>query len=121
MSKKLTEQEKARRLWVRALRSGKYGWGKQELHPKEGKFCCLGVLCEVAKKHGIIYTYDPRNGMLDNYRKVMEWVGLSDGEGRFNAGVLASINDESKRNPFAKIATLIEKKPKGLFVNEEQA
>ena len=47
MSNKLSNQEKARRLWVHALRSGKYGWGKEELHPTDDKFCCLGVLTDL--------------------------------------------------------------------------
>jgi hypothetical protein len=34
--------------WVAALRSGKYEQGREYLQA-DGKFCCLGVLCEVAK------------------------------------------------------------------------
>ena len=34
-------------LWVEALRSGNYPKGREYLK-KGGKFCCLGVLCEVA-------------------------------------------------------------------------
>lgn len=34
--------------WVEALRSGKYQQGKGRLNG-EGKFCCLGVLCDVVK------------------------------------------------------------------------
>lgn len=33
-------------LWVAALRSGKYRQGRGVLN-SDGKFCCLGVLCEV--------------------------------------------------------------------------
>ena len=33
--------------WVKALRSGDYKQGKAFLH-RDGKFCCLGVLCELA-------------------------------------------------------------------------
>ena len=32
--------------WIEALRSGKYEQGKHYLKVN-GKFCCLGVLCEV--------------------------------------------------------------------------
>jgi hypothetical protein len=32
--------------WVEALRSGQYEQGKGNLN-KNGKFCCLGVLCEL--------------------------------------------------------------------------
>jgi hypothetical protein len=37
--------------WVAALRSGEYPQGKDFLQ-SNGKFCCLGVLCEVAGIHG---------------------------------------------------------------------
>lgn len=36
--------------WVAALRSGKYEQGHEYLN-KDGKFCCLGVLCDVAGLH----------------------------------------------------------------------
>lgn len=123
MSKKLSTQEKARRLWVRALRSGKYRWGRKSLHPSESKFCCFGVLCEVAVQQGVIKAYDPDRGLLP--RVVREWAGLTSGYGDFHAtrgelDTLVSLNDESKRNPFAKIANMIERNHKGLFVEDAE-
>lgn len=38
--------------WVRRLRSGDYEQGAGQLH-LDGKFCCLGVLCEIAAEVGI--------------------------------------------------------------------
>lgn len=38
--------------WVKALRSGKYKQGRGALCEDE-KYCCLGVLCEVAIKDGV--------------------------------------------------------------------
>lgn len=38
--------------WVAALRSGDYEQGRNYLQ-SEGKFCCLGVLCEVAVAEGL--------------------------------------------------------------------
>ena len=40
--------------WVNALRSGKFTQGKGALadHARE-KYCCLGVLCEIAIQNGI--------------------------------------------------------------------
>lgn len=35
--------------WIKALRSGRYKQGKAELHPTEDTYCCLGVLCKVAR------------------------------------------------------------------------
>lgn len=40
-----------KKLWVEALRSGKYKQGKNYLHrviDGENRFCCLGVLCKIA-------------------------------------------------------------------------
>ena len=34
--------------WLAALRSGKYQQGHETLHPTFDRFCCLGVLCDVA-------------------------------------------------------------------------
>ena len=41
------------KLWVAALRSGKYKKCKGELR-KGNKFCVLGVLCDLHRKHGPI-------------------------------------------------------------------
>lgn len=40
--------------WAAALRSGKYAQGKNRLRSSGDKFCCLGVLCEIAVDHGVI-------------------------------------------------------------------
>lgn len=122
MSKKLSTQEKARRLWVRALRSGKYGWGKSELRPKQDKFCCLGVLCEVAVKKGVIKSYNPQDRYVPV--EVQYWAGLVTSMGDFDKSIkycnnLGTLNDESRRNPFVRIASLIEKRPAGLFFTDE--
>lgn len=40
--------------WVAALRSGEYAQGKGVLRDNEDKFCCLGVLCDLAEKEGVV-------------------------------------------------------------------
>jgi len=45
--------EDVKRQWVAALRSGKYEQGRQRLE-KDGRFCCLGVLCDLAVKAGVV-------------------------------------------------------------------
>lgn len=35
--------------WIEALRSGKYEQGFGALQTRSGKFCCLGVVCELLK------------------------------------------------------------------------
>jgi hypothetical protein len=44
---------KIKKLWTDALRSGDYLQGKQKLN-FDGRFCCLGVLCDLAVKDGAI-------------------------------------------------------------------
>lgn len=52
MLKQLTPLQQA---WVTALRSGKYKQAKHRLQREDG-YCCLGVLCEVAKDFGYTPT-----------------------------------------------------------------
>lgn len=40
-------------LWLEALRSGRYEQGEKNLE-RDGKFCCLGVLCDLAVQAGVI-------------------------------------------------------------------
>lgn len=94
------------RLWVEALESGKYGWGKNHLRPTPDQFCCLGVLCEVAKAEGVIDHYEWNHGFLP--AAVQNWSGVSYG-GDVGQANLLEINDTAKTNPFKKIARLIVK------------
>lgn len=40
--------------WVAALRSGNYRQGKGKLRTHDDRFCCLGVLCDIAEREGIV-------------------------------------------------------------------
>ena len=40
-------------LWLQALESGKYKQGKDVLKTKTGKYCCLGVACEIANENKV--------------------------------------------------------------------
>lgn len=78
--------EEARAEWVAALRSGDYDQTTGQLaNEARTRFCCLGVACEVAIKHGVIETYTPQAMGLPH--EVNNWLGLED-QG-FNEGVLA--------------------------------
>lgn len=78
--------------WVEALRSGKYEQGKYYLSDG-GKFCCLGVLCDVRglrpERNSDLYAY-PLRDVLSFH----------------DCEVLAGMNDRGKS--FAEIADYIE-------------
>ena len=123
----LTKKQKAVvSKWVEALRSGDYKQGKEWLHQKNDKgqdrYCCLGVLCDLAVKAKIIPP-PTEDDKVFSYRKedahlppiVKKWVGLKTASGDFHVGSsLVDLNDNGSR--FTTIAKLIEEKPDGLFV-----
>ena len=102
--------------WIDALRSGKFEQTTGALND-DGRFCCLGVACEVAIENGIkvkkethddgITAYDGDDGTLPP--SVMEWLGLEDRDGSFDAACssLTYINDTLNKN-FLEIADHIE-------------
>lgn len=111
--------------WVAALRSGKYVQGKGRLKQRrdheKSKYCCLGVLAEIAVQDGVIdpprkredgsYEYDGDAHTLGT--KVQEWAGLCDanpimcGVGKADYASLARLNDDGMS--FTEIADVIEK------------
>lgn len=44
--------EEVKQVWLEALESGRYEQGQAELRQRN-RYCCLGVLCDIAKEHGI--------------------------------------------------------------------
>jgi hypothetical protein len=59
--------EEAKRLWVAALRSGKYDQTTGALRDGVG-YCCLGVLCEVAIEAGVpVQVYHGEEDELASY------------------------------------------------------
>jgi len=103
--------------WVSALRSGEYEQGRGYLKDRDGKLCCLGVLCEIAARHGIIepgrttyedaeaYAYGEERDDIYLPAAVQEWQGL-DRSPHANNKSLADLNDGG--TPFSDIADLIE-------------
>lgn len=80
--------------WCKALRSKKYKQGGGTLHdPEDNTYCCLGVLCELAKKKGAIEDYDGTFLPI----VVQEWAGMKTCCGDFcvngEYGTLADLND----------------------------
>jgi hypothetical protein len=110
--------------WVAALRSGNYTQGTTVLRGPGNRFCCLGVLCDLAVKAGVIkdpvsptrhivygkftntYYYAGNTQVLPD--AVTEWAGLSSPNGYIKTirRSLGSLNDSG--TSFDKIADLIE-------------
>lgn len=92
--------EQVKKMWVDALRSGEYKQGQNVLHAfnsvGEERFCCLGVLCDIAVKHNVVarsgeakrnfppidnlqtagFSYGWQSAMVDLPVEVIEWAGL---------------------------------------------
>jgi|SRR5690348_17869072 len=113
-----------KKLWLEALRSGEYKQGKSALHQKyrgEDRYCCLGLLCEIAAQKGIVTkvidvddgraSYDGEALFLP--QRVVEWAELLTSSGdptveyKDHFEHLSTLNDDGKR--FTTIASLIEK------------
>ena len=104
-------------MWVKALRSGKYGQAQGRLAEAGNSFCCLGVLCSLAPQEvgefiGDLFIYTNSEGNEAGEREklprpVREWSGVKGSYGeRFTKFSLADLNDYGKT--FAEIADIIE-------------
>lgn len=113
-------KESVKQEWVAALRSGHYMQGHGYLRDRDGGHCCLGVLCEIAVKHGVIppaeirpgdtvYSYICRDeGYDDIYlpEQVRDWAGLDSCNPTANDITLSMLND--RYHTFDEIAEQIE-------------
>ena len=107
--------------WVAALRSGKYAQGKNLLRTATGRFCCLGVACELAAEAGVIASFTDGGYGIEHENKVLpeqviNWLGLRNDAGYYGGNSLAQMNDSGAT--FDNIADLIEREPRGLFKKE---
>ena len=95
-----------KKMWTEALRSGKYKQGRGYLY-SEGKYCCLGVLREIAPKE-MRKSPGVRRGALS--RKVMNWAGLSEADPiiMIRGFKKASEANDCLKLSFDEIADLIE-------------
>lgn len=103
--------------WVNALRSGDYEQGRGALRQGD-TYCCLGVLCDLAVKAGVIkqtegpydYVYGPTPyGSAAAFLPdtVIDWAGLDSHNPVITYGEdLAALNDDGCS--FLQIATLID-------------
>lgn len=112
-------QEKALE-WARRLESGKYPQGKNGLNV-DGRYCCLGVACEMAVEAGVIpegaYTFGYTGyGVGDDFNTailpiaVREWLEMDSSHGYIGGGdytgcELTVFNDNG--TSFPELATII--------------
>lgn len=92
-----------RTLWLDALASGEYEKGKHALRVGDN-YCCLGVLCELARTEGVVERSGRLKGGQSGYRAsgskdkpdymvlpdaVSKWAGLED----HNPASITIVND----------------------------
>jgi hypothetical protein len=115
--------------WIAALRSGEYKQGKGQLI-KDGRYCCLGVLCDVVKDEMGLKIDEP-NVYLPNknsftsmlpYELSNEFCLEERVNGTSFQSILAGMNDGEDDKParrFKTIANYIEKNILPLLENEK--
>lgn len=126
------QQREHRKLWVEALRSGKYQQALDDLRDNTGAMCCLGVACEISGlgqwdgSGRYVTDHDRHSGELNPNSDMTDWLGLANGAGSFGSvnehdrrESLAHLNDTGKS--FSEIADIIEAEPEGLLAETEVA
>jgi len=101
--------KRVKKMWIKALRSDEFKQGRDQLKNGRGKsatYCCLGVLCEVAKREGVIRSYRGSSGFLPF--KVMWWAGLTQMDPVMGRTSAVKLND-TLRKTLSQIADRIEK------------
>jgi hypothetical protein len=103
-------------LWINALESGEFEQGRGALN-RNGEFCCLGVLCELAYRSGVlvkkekaksdyvnIVKYDGMDTYLPN--SVEQWAGIDSSQWEsIQMSRLIRLNDSGVS--FSEIAIII--------------
>lgn len=111
-------KKRVKKLWVEALRSGKYQQGTGQLRNEYNRFCCLGVLCNLhAQAHPKIAKRqtNPESYLGESWftpSDVIEWAGLAHPNPRLlyeNYDWPLSVLNDREGLSFKRIATLIEK------------
>ena len=116
------QQAEHRKLWVEALRSGKYAQATERLR-KGGGMCCLGVACDISELGawnpcGEYETENAAPALTVLPFPVRDWLGLRDCGSEFvtESGAyrqLSELNDNG--TTFAEIALIIESEPHGFL------
>ena len=107
------------RLWVEALRSGKYKQTTTTLEDEDG-LCCLGVACRTAQNNGIHVKEQFNNHLVgasfQDQPETLKWLNLATNNGSSSILInpsLTALNDKENFT-FLEIADYIEKYWKNL-------
>jgi hypothetical protein len=106
--------KRVKKLWIKALTSGKYKQGKHRLKTGE-EMCCLGVLCDVYRKEKKLgsdkfWGKKQLDWVAAPDNKICEWAGIKNPNKAVHMGMsLAYLNDNSDYT-FDQIAEVIKKK-----------
>ena len=123
METKALDRKEIIKLWTDALRGGRYTQGKGSLNHK-GRFCCLGVLCDVAIENGARAEWKSEiccnidnpedDGICYLPKVIMEWAGLKTQNCDIpQLSSLITMNDTGSN--FEVIAQMIERYQDDLF------
>lgn len=106
--------QKIKKLWTSALRSGKYKQGKGGLchgGPQGTRYCCLGVLSDLAVKNKVCSRRIAFRGNAFLNQPIINWAGLRSENPSINNYGLVEYNDglNIEQKTFKEIADLIDK------------
>lgn len=107
-------------LWAVELESGRKQQGKlmlrMEVRDGVDEYCCLGVLCELAREAGVPltvekddaggYAYNSATAYLPG--SVIRWAGMRNDTGTLSGEEVSLVNlNDTQRKSFAEIAQVI--------------
>jgi len=105
---------RVKQLWLEALRSGDYVQGRGQLahidaSGRRVSHCCLGVLCELAVKDGVVEDFAEQHGAPT--ATVQRWAAVGERERFGGFSWLVDRNDgaHGRAQTFKQIANLIER------------
>lgn len=98
---------KFKNFWVAALRSGLYEQGQQVLKTQDGKFCCLGVACDLKKVP--VHLKDARSSAMTALLGGLSekiFVYGNEGDYRFDIGASTTAIPRGYGLPFVDVGDL---------------
>lgn len=101
------------KLWVKALRSGKFKQGTGALRDEKGRYCCLGVAQACYRKytncHDLGYTASDGCAKYSLHKRVAQWLGIEDYDPHVSRDKKAFEANDFDMWTFEKIADEIER------------